>query len=123
MIEHVLLVLVQRTNLIIDSKISQCVCLFLLITDVLMSYLSTDDDNRIILKSFGNYENDYINASPIDVSLTHYILYNIDIICYTNRAFFVLKNFLLSKVEQFINNFNMYSNEIYFVRSNDKNIN
>ena len=48
-----------------------------------MSYLSTDDDNRIILKSFGNYENDYINASPIDVSLIHYILYNIHIVCYT----------------------------------------
>ena len=45
-----------------------------------MSYLSTDDDNRIILKSFGNYENDYINASHIDVSLIHYFLYNIDIV-------------------------------------------
>ena len=45
-----------------------------------MSYLSTDDDNRIILKSFGNYENDYINASHIDVNLIHYFLYNIDIV-------------------------------------------
>ena len=88
-----------------------------------MCYLSTDDDNRIILKSFGNYENDYINASPIDVSLIHCILYNIHIICYTNRAFFVLKNFLLSKVKHIVINFNMYSNEIYFVRSNDKNTN
>ncbi|XP_041379313.1 receptor-type tyrosine-protein phosphatase S-like [Gigantopelta aegis] len=38
-----------------------------------MNYSDTvileDDDNRIILKSFGNYENDYINASPIDLSV------------------------------------------------------
>ena len=87
-----------------------------------MSYLLTDDDNRIILKCFGNYENDYINASPIDVSLIHYILYNIDIVCYTNRVSFVPKNFLLFKVEHIVINFNMYSNDIYFVRSNDKNI-
>ena len=87
-----------------------------------MCYLSTDDDNRIILKSFGNYENDYINASPIDVSLIHYILYNIDIVCYTNRAFFVPKNFLPSKVEHIVIIFNMCSTEIYIIRSNDKNI-
>ena len=58
------------------------VCMFISITNrCLMSYLSTDDDNRIILKSLGNYDNDYINASPIDVSLIHYILYNIHIVC------------------------------------------
>ena len=71
---HVLLDTVRRINLLTDSKISQFVCINILLKIMPLLYLS-DDDNRIILTPNPNLDmcqREYINANYVDVSLILY---------------------------------------------------
>ena len=83
--------------------------------DIFYSRISSDDDNRIVLKPLGDCQNDYINASYVDVrihSLNNYWtlkitlivyvhLYNC-IICLPYRVMKVFINLSLAKVNTVI---------------------
>ena len=55
--------------------------------DIFHSHISSDDDNRIVLKPLSDCQNDYINASYVDVrihSLNNYWTLKITLIVYVH---------------------------------------
>ena len=56
---------------------------------IFYSHISSDDDNRIVLKPLSDCQNDYINASYVDVriySLNNYWTLKITLIVYVHQS-------------------------------------
>ena len=69
---------------------------------IFYSHISSDDDNRIVLKPLSDCQNDYINASYVDVrihSLNNYWTLKITLIVYVHL--FICMMFILQGYESF----------------------
>ena len=98
--------------------------------DIFHSHISSDDDNRIVLKPLSDCQNDYINASYVDVrilSLNNYWTLKITLIVYVHqsclfalwlsyRVMKVFINLALAKVNIIITSVSRKGYTIYMLR-------